>query len=77
MTPSSTPLRLIVISQRDQEGWTTATIAAVLGTISMGPNRREARDNGFDALREMLAAPVNVPGRRRDRGRRLHARAGT
>jgi hypothetical protein len=43
----------------------------------MGPNRREARDNGFDALREMLAAPVNVPGRRRDRGRRLHARAGT
>jgi hypothetical protein len=48
--------------ERDQQGWTTATIPAVPGTISTGRNRREARDNVLDALREMLAAPVEVPG---------------
>ena len=61
MTTSSDPLRLTVVYQRDQEGWTTATIPAVPGTISMGRNRREARDNVLDALREMLASPVEVP----------------
>jgi hypothetical protein len=33
----------------------------VPGTISTGRNRREARDNVLDALREMLASPVEVP----------------
>ena len=61
MTTSSDPLRLTVVYERDQEEWTTATIPAVPGTISTGRNRREARDNVLDALREMLASPVDVP----------------
>ena len=61
MSSSPDPLRLTVVYQRDQEGWTTATIPAVPGTIGMGRNRREARENVVDALREMLAAPVDVP----------------
>jgi len=61
MSSSSDPLRLTVVYERDQQGWTTATIPAVPGTISAGRNRREARENVLDALREMLAAPVEVP----------------
>jgi hypothetical protein len=61
MISSSDPLRLTVVYERDQQGWTTATIPAVPGTISLGRNRREARDNVLDALREMLASPVQVP----------------
>jgi predicted RNase H-like HicB family nuclease len=61
MTTSSDPLRLSIVYQRDQVGWTTATIPAVPGTISMGRSRREARENVFDALREMLASPAEAP----------------
>jgi predicted RNase H-like HicB family nuclease len=61
MTSSLDPLRLTVVYERDQEGWTTATIPVVPGTISTGRTRREARDNALDALREMLASPVQVP----------------
>jgi hypothetical protein len=61
MTSSSEPLRLTVVYERAEHGWTTASIPAVPGTISTGRNRREARDNVFDALREMLASPVDVP----------------
>lgn len=61
MTSSSSPLRLTVVYERAEHGWTTATIPAVPGTISTGRNRREARDNVLDALREMLASPVDVP----------------
>jgi hypothetical protein len=58
---SADPLRLTIVYERDEQGWTTATIPAMPGTISMGRNRREARDNALDALREMLASPVDVP----------------
>jgi hypothetical protein len=58
---TSDPLRLTVVYERAEDGWTTASIPAVPGTISMGRNRREARDNVLDALREMLASPVEVP----------------
>ena len=58
---STDPLRLTVVYERAENGWTTATIPAVPGTISTGRNRREARDNVLDALREMLASPVEVP----------------
>ena len=61
MSTSSDPLRLTVVYERDEQGWTTATIPAVPGTISMGRNRREARDSVLDALREMLASPVEIP----------------
>jgi hypothetical protein len=61
MTSSSDPFRLTIVYERDQQGWPTATIPAVPGTISAGRNRREARDNVLDALCEMLASPVQVP----------------
>jgi predicted RNase H-like HicB family nuclease len=61
MTASSDPLRLTVLYERAEHDWTTATIPAVPGTISTGRNRREARENVLDALREMLASPVDVP----------------
>jgi len=57
---SSSDLRLTVVYERAEHGWTTASIPAVPGTISTGRNRREARDNVIDALREMLASPVEV-----------------
>ena len=61
MTSSSDPLRLTVVYERAEQGWSTASIPTVPGTISTGRNRREARDNVLDALREMLASPVEVP----------------
>ena len=61
MSSSPEPLRLTVVYERAEHGWTTASIPAVPGTISTGRNRREARDNVLDALREMLASPVEVP----------------
>ena len=61
MTSASDPVRLTVVYERAEHGWTTASIPAVPGTISTGRNRREARDNVLDALREMLASPGEVP----------------
>jgi hypothetical protein len=61
MSTQPDPLRLTVVYERAVEGWTTATIPAVPGTISTGRNRREARENVLDALREMLSVPVDVP----------------
>jgi hypothetical protein len=58
---TSDPLRLTVVYERAEHGWTTASIRAVPGTISTGRNRREACDNVLDALREMLASPIQVP----------------
>jgi DNA-directed RNA polymerase specialized sigma24 family protein/predicted RNase H-like HicB family nuclease len=54
-------IRLTVVYERDEQGWTTATIPAVPGTVSTGRNRREARENVLDALREMLAVPIDLP----------------
>lgn len=60
MSSSSDPLRLTIVYERAERGWTTASIPAVTGTISAGRNRREARDKVLNALREMLACPVEV-----------------
>ncbi len=54
---TSDPLRLTVVYERAVDH---TTIPTVTGTISTGGNRREARDNVLDALREMLASPVEV-----------------
>jgi hypothetical protein len=59
---TSDPLLLTIGYDRAEHGGTTATIPAVPGTIGAGRTRREARDNVLDALREMLASPVEVPG---------------
>ena len=58
---TSDPLRLTVVYERAENGWTTAAIPAGPGTISTDRNRREARENVLDALREMLASPVKAP----------------
>jgi predicted RNase H-like HicB family nuclease len=60
MIQSTDPVRLTVIYEPDERGWTRATIPAVPGTISMGRTRHEARDNVLDALREMLAVRVQA-----------------
>jgi hypothetical protein len=59
---TSDPIRLTVVYERAEQGWTTARIPSVPGTISAGRNRREARENAIDALREMLATPGDLPG---------------
>jgi predicted RNase H-like HicB family nuclease len=58
---ASDPLKLTIVYERAEQGWTTATIPALPGTISAGRNRREARDNVLDALRLMLATPPETP----------------
>lgn len=50
MTSSSDPLRLTVVYERAEHGWTTASIPAIPATISTGRNRREARENVLDGL---------------------------
>jgi predicted RNase H-like HicB family nuclease len=61
---ASDPVKLTVVYERAEQGWTTATIPALPGTISAGRNRQEARDNVLDALRLMLATPPESPGTR-------------
>lgn len=63
---ASDPLKLTIVYERAEQGWTTATIPALPGTISAGRNRQEARDNVLDALRLMLASATapETPGRR-------------
>lgn len=61
---ASDPVQLTIVYERADEGWTTATIPALPGTISAGRNRQEARDNVLDALRLMLATPPEAPASR-------------
>jgi predicted RNase H-like HicB family nuclease len=60
MTSHGEPVRLTIVYERDEQGWLTATIPAVPGTISTGRTRPEARENAIDALREMLATPGQI-----------------
>jgi predicted RNase H-like HicB family nuclease len=58
-----------------ENGWMTASIPSLPGTISMGRTRAEARANVLDALAQMLAV---TPEERPTRGReeRVHAQLG-
>jgi predicted RNase H-like HicB family nuclease len=58
---SAEPVHLRIVYERAEEGWTTAMVPAVPGTIRTGRNRREARDNVLDALRLMLSTPPERP----------------
>ena len=60
MSSQVKPVRLTIVYEPDEQGRLTATIPALPGTISTGRTRREARDNAFDAFREMLATPGEI-----------------
>jgi predicted RNase H-like HicB family nuclease len=49
---------LAVAYEQAEAGWLTATIPALPGVITAGRTKDEARDNVLDALRTMLAPPV-------------------
>jgi predicted RNase H-like HicB family nuclease len=49
-------LRLTIsYDEPDEDGWIVARVYGVLGAVSQGPTREEARENVIDALRLMLA----------------------
>ena len=58
--PASEPLRLAIHYEPAEQGWITASIPAVPGTISAGRNQAKARENVLDALRLMLGT-ANEP----------------
>jgi predicted RNase H-like HicB family nuclease len=58
MPRSPHELQLTIAYSSAENGWTTATIPALPGTISAGSTRDEARKNVLDALQTMLATPV-------------------
>jgi predicted RNase H-like HicB family nuclease len=57
MRSRRTDLPLTIAYSTAENGWTTATIAALPGAISAGRTRDEARTNVLDALGELLARP--------------------
>ena len=59
--PASEPLRLSIVYEPAEQGWITASIPAVPGTVSAGRNQQKARDNVLDALRLMLSTPPELP----------------
>jgi hypothetical protein len=61
---ASDPVQLTIVYEPAEQGWTTAMIPAVPGTISAGRNRQETRDDVLDALRLMLATPPEARGTR-------------
>lgn len=61
--PPRNEFDLAVAYEAAEAGWLTATIPGLPGVITTGRTKDEARDNVLDALRTMLAAPVeNVQG---------------
>ncbi len=52
-----TELDLTIIYTDAENGWTTANVPALPGTISAGSTRDKARENVLDALRMMLSTP--------------------
>ena len=57
MPRSRSELQLTIVYEPAENGWLTATVPALPGTISTGPNKADARENVLDALRLMLATP--------------------
>jgi predicted RNase H-like HicB family nuclease len=60
MRNHDTELELAIVYTTEDNGWSTATIPALPGTISVGKNRDEARSNMLDALRLMLSSPADA-----------------
>lgn len=51
----SESLRLEIIYEDAGEGWIMASIPSVIGVMSQGRTRSEARENVIDALKLMLS----------------------
>lgn len=52
-----TELDLTIVYIDAENGWTTATVPALPGTISAGSTCDKARENVLDALRMMFSPP--------------------
>jgi predicted RNase H-like HicB family nuclease len=63
MPTPETELELTVVYVEEENGWITATIPAVPGTISAGSSKDKARTNVLDALRMMLSVPPKAGSR--------------
>jgi predicted RNase H-like HicB family nuclease len=59
--PASDPVRLSILYEPAEQGWITASIPAVPGTISAGRNQQKARENVLDALRLILSTAPGPP----------------
>jgi predicted RNase H-like HicB family nuclease len=58
----TTTVELTIRYEPSENGWMTASIPALPGTISMGRTRGEARENVLDAFAAMLAVnPATSP----------------
>ena len=51
---STTTLRMTIVFEQGDDGWTIASVPVVPGTHSQGRTRAEARANVIDALETML-----------------------
>ena len=57
MRRDSTEQELTIVYSDAENGWTSASVPALPGTISAGKTREEARDDVLDAVRVMLSTP--------------------
>lgn len=72
MRQESTELELTIVYAQAEEGWTSASVPALPGTISAGKTRDEARENVLDALKTMLSTPPRDALEHADDVERLH-----
>ena len=61
MSQPKAKVELMVHYEPSENGWLTASIPAVPGTISIGRTRADARANVLDALAEMLMTVPDEP----------------
>lgn len=47
---------LTVIYEHGDDGWWIATIPEIPGAFSQGKTKKEARENAFDAMNELMLA---------------------
>ena len=55
------PIQLTIVYEPTEQGWITASVPAVPGTISAGRSQQKARENVLDALRLMLGTAPETP----------------
>jgi predicted RNase H-like HicB family nuclease len=73
--PPSTSVEFTIRYEPAGNGWLTALIPSLPGTVSMGRTRAEARANVLDALAQRLAAKPE-PRTTRGREERVQAQLG-
>jgi predicted RNase H-like HicB family nuclease len=53
----------------DEQGWIVVRVLEVLGAMSQGRTREEARENALDALRTVLTPDEELAGQKPDADR--------